>query len=453
MLPTELASYFDTLYEERFRTKLRFLEGDFSYRDDKFGSNGGSYSLMTDCFLDDDPTLFEDAIPWVREALQKVTFMQSILRFERKRLEVELKTLVSDPILDLRAIERKTRELDDLCAEALHKQAQQCFDDSSSTLAAAKDFSARQCKENYVLTKLLQIAYEAYRSDVSEQGRYIRVPQKDTKIYQYYKAAQTDLFEADAQYSKYNLHSVTQDIELLIGIPNRILDLQHSVQLLIEHTPGYVLALFERLRSENLIKDLALLTCDEVIIETNKHIFVELGFQVDPLPLTVNNLRRQPAGDVVSTVLRTRAATADGKAVLPSVLTFYTPGSDDKAWCSITDDSMTFEEIAHIPELLADCAVTRMIHLEYFVKGGDYFVSHIDHEFIFYTFEEFDLRDRDPYQKGNARKRLKTFKIDHSAIPFVMDDGTLFVHTLIDACFDKPHLLMNFLPNLLHQRD
>lgn len=448
MLPTELASYFDTLQEERLRVSLRRLEGDFSYTGDKFGSDGGTFHLMTDCFLDDDPTLFEHAIPWLREALQEVAFMRSILRFERNRLEIELAQLCTDLIPDSRAIESKKRDLENLCAEALHKQALHIFDDYNSTLPAAKDFSARQCKENFALTRLLHIVYEIYRADNSEHRRYTRAPQKTTRLYQYYKAAEVDLFETDAQYSKYNLRSVTEDTQLLIGIPNRILDSQHTVQLLIEHTPSYVLTLFERLRSESLIKDLALLTCDDVLIETNKHIFVELGFQVTPLPLTVENLQRQATGEVESTVLRTRAATADSKAAIPSVWTFYKHGSDDKSWCSITDSSMTFEEIAYIPELLANCAVTRMIHLEYYVVGGRYFVSHIDHEFIFYTLEEFDLRAKDPYQKGNARKRMKTFKIDHSTIPFMLDDGTLFVHTLIDACFDKPYLLMDFLLDL-----
>lgn len=452
MLPTELASYFDKLNEERLRVSLRRLEDDFSFIGDKFGSDGGTFHLMTDCFLDDDPTLFEHAIPWLLEALQEATFMRRILRFERNRLKVELEQLRSEPSHASRAIESKKRELDDLCAETLHKLALHIFADHSSTLDAAKDFNARQCKENFALTRLLGIVYEIYRSDNSEQRRYMRAAQKSTRLYQYYKAAEVDLFEIDAQYSKYNLRSVTEDTELLIGIPNRILDSQHPVQLLIEHTPSYVLTLFERLRGEGLIKDLALLTSDDVLIETNKHIFVTLGIQVTPLPLTLENMRRQPAGEVVSTVLRTRGVTVDSSAVLPSVSTFYKPGSDDKAWCSITDNSMTFEEIAHIPELLADCAVTRMIHLEYFVEGGRYFVSHIDHEFIFYTLEEFDLRAKDPYQKGSARKRLKTFKIDNSTIPFILDDGTLLVHTLIDACFDKPYLLMDFLLDLLHLR-
>lgn len=452
-MPAELASYFDNLHEERLQICLRRLEGDFSSSGDKFGSDGGTYDLMTDCFFDDDPTLFELAIPWLQEALKEVTFMRSILRFERRRLEIELEQLISDPIHDRRSIENKKRELNELCVESLHKQALHTFDDYYSTLSAAKEFNARQCKENFALTRLLRIVYEIHRLDQSEQRRYMRAPQKTTPIYQYYKAAEVDLLETDSQYRKYNLYSVTEASELLIGIPNRIQDVQLQVQLLIEHTPSYVLTLFERLRSEGLIKDLALLTSDDVLIRTNQKIFVSLGFQRIPQPLNMENLRRQPDGVVVSTVIRTRGLTADSTAVLPSVSKFYRPGSEDKAWCSVTDNSMTFEEIAHIPELLEDCAVTRMIHLEYFVKDGRFFVSHIDHEFIFYTLEEFDLRANDPYQKGNARKRLKTFKIDQSAVPFILDDGTLFVHTLIDACFEKPYLLMDYMLDLLHQRD
>lgn len=451
-MPAELVSYFDKLHEERFQILLRRLEDDFSSTGDKFGSNGGTYHLMTDCFFDDDPTLFELALPWLQEALQEVTFMRRILRFERSRLEIELEQMISDPIHDRRSIDSKKRELDELSAETLHRQAVQTFDDYCSTLTDAKDFNTRQCKENFALTRLLRTVYEIHRSDQSVQRRYMRAPRKTNLIYQYYKAAEVDLLATDAQYRKYNLHSVTETSELLIGIPNRILDPQHQVQLLIEHTPSYVLTLFELLRSEGLIQDLALLTSDDIVIKTNQHIFVSLGIQSIPQPLNVNNLQPQLDEVIVSTVFRKRGLTADGSAARPSVSKFYKPGSEDKAWCSITENSMTFEEIAHIPELLEDCAVTRMIHLEYFVNDGRFFVSHIDHEFIFYTLEEFDLRANDPYQKGNARKRLKTFKIDQSAVPFVLEDGTLFVHTLIDACFEKPYLLMGFMPDLLHQR-
>ncbi|EUB72787.1 hypothetical protein PMI27_004709 [Pseudomonas sp. GM41(2012)] len=443
-LPAALASYFDSLSEERLQISLRCLQDDFS-------CEGGTFDLITDCFLDNDATLFENAIPWLQEAVQEAAFMDSILRLERNRLEGELERLHIDPTYNRREIEFKKRELDDVCFESLQERALRSYDDFCSTLVAAKDFAARQCKNNFFLTKLLRIVYEAHCAEQREERRYMRVPQKSTQLYQYYKAAEVDLLETDTQYSKYNLYSVTLDTKLLIGIPNRILDPQRPLQLLIENTPEHVLRLFERLRNEGLIKDLALLASNDVLIETDKHIFVTLGYQIITVPLTVDNLPRQPDGTVLRTVLRKSSLPNDSAAVRPSVSTFYRPDSEDKTWCSITANSMTFEEIAHVPELLEDCAVTRMIHLEYFIDGGRLFVSHIDHEFIFYTHEEFDLRADDFSQKGNARKRLKTFKIDRSAIPFMLDDGTLFVHTLIDACFEKPYLLMDFLLDLLQQ--
>ncbi|MBK5374375.1 hypothetical protein JFT81_06990 [Pseudomonas sp. TH43] len=444
-LPTALASYFDALNEERLQISLRRLEGDFS-------CEGGTSDLITDCFLDNDATLFEKAIPWLQEAVKEAAFMDSILRSERKRLGEELERLHIHPIYNCREIEIRKRELDDMCLESLQERALRSYDDFCSTLVAAKDFTTRQCKKNFFLTSVLRILYEAHCTEERERRRYMREPQRSTQLYQYYKAADVDLLETDAQYSKYHLYSATENTELLIGIPNRIFDPQRPLQLFIENTPEHVLWLFERLRNEGLIKDLALLASNDVLIETDKHIFVTLGYEIVTVPLTMHNLPRQPDGAVLRTVLRKSSSPNDRTAVSPSVSFFYGPDSEDKIWCSITADSMTFEEIAHVPELLEDCAVTRMIHLEYFIDGGRLFVSHIDHEFIFYTHEEFDLRADDFSQKGNARKRLKTFKIDRSAIPFILDDGTFFVHTLIDACFERPYLLMDFLLDMLDQR-
>ncbi|WP_271409135.1 hypothetical protein [Pseudomonas sp. Q1-7] len=445
-LPSALASYFDGLNEERLQQSLRILQGDFSY-------DGGRFDLITDCFLNNDPVLFESAIPWLKEAVQEKSFMDSILRFERNKLEWELERLNTDPIHYHYAIEFTEQKIEEMCTKTLHEQALRSFDDLCSTMVAAKDFTAAQSGENYYFTKLLRIVYEAHYAEKREQRKFKRELQKSTRLYQYYLAADIDLFEADPQYSKYNLYSITTDIELLIGLPCRIFDPQRPLQMFIEDTPRHLLELFERLRKDGLIKDLALLASNEALVETDKYIFVTLGVEEVQLPLTLHNLSRHPDEELVHTVMRKNGFPIDGTTVVPSVSTFCELGSEDRTWCSITTNSMTFEEIAHIPELLEDCAVTRMVHLEYFVDDGQLYVSHIDHEYIFYTHEEFDLRTKDPCQKGNARKRLKTFKIDRSAIPFMLDDSTLFVHTLIEACFDRPHLLMNFLLDLLLPRD
>lgn len=436
-LPTALANYFDALNEKRQQQSLLMLAGDFSYE--------GIFDLITDCFLNNDPVLFGRAIPWLKEAAQETGFMDNILRFERNRLEWELEQLHTTDSLHYHT----KQMLEGMSAKTLHEQALRMFDDLCSTMSAAKDFTAAQCQENYYFTKLLRIVYEAHCAERREQNRFKRALPKSTLLYQYYLAADIDLLEEDSQYSKYSLYSITAGIELLIGLPCRIFDPQQPLQMFIEDTPRHVLELFERLRKDGLIKDLALLASNEALVETDKQIFVTLGFEEIQLPLTLHNLSRQPDEELIHTVMHRNGLPIDGTTVTPSVSTFCELGSEDRTWCSITTNSMTFEEIAHIPELLEDCAVTRMVHLEYFVEGGQLYVSHIDHEYIFYTHEEFDLRAKDPCQKGNARKRLKTFKIDRSTIPFMLDDSTLFVHTLIEAFFNRPRLLMNFLTDML----
>lgn len=439
-LPALLADHFDTLGQAHIEECSRILAGDFSVP--------VKSDLITQCFLDNDPILFDKALPWLRDSLKQASFMDSILRLQRKQLEAEMAQFCCDPSYYRHQIESKERELGDLCESTLQEQARKSFD-SLCLSEAAKDFTAAQCKENYYLASLLRIIYEVHCAEQRELNRFKRSPQRSTPLYRYYEAAGNDLFKTDQQYSKYNLYSITAGIELMLDMPCRIFDTHSKLQLFIENTPRHVLKLFERLRRKGLIEDLALLAGAQTLIETDQYISIALGVEEILLPLTLYNLPRQVDGEVLHTVVRTNGLPIEGTAVIPSVSTFREPGSEDMTWCSITADSMTFEEIAHVPELLDDCAVTRMIHLEYFVVDSELYVSHVDHEFIFYTHEEFDLRSSDPSQKGNARKRLKTFKIDRSNIPFVLEDGTLFVHTLIDACFERPGLLMDFLRDML----
>ena len=62
--------------------------------------------------------------------------------------------------------------------------------------------------------------------------------------------------------------------------------------------------------------------------------------------------------------------------------------------------------------------VTQVVHLEYQCKAQDAYITHLDHEYIFYTLEEYERRMKDNLQKGSGLTRLKSFKIDHSCIPF-----------------------------------
>lgn len=81
--------------------------------------------------------------------------------------------------------------------------------------------------------------------------------------------------------------------------------------------------------------------------------------------------------------------------------------------------SITFEELTTDMMKHNESIITQVIHCEYILVAGEYLISHLDHEFIFYTTDEYHKRQSNPLQKGNARKRIKTFKIDEARIPLV----------------------------------
>ena len=86
--------------------------------------------------------------------------------------------------------------------------------------------------------------------------------------------------------------------------------------------------------------------------------------------------------------------------------------------------------------------VTQVIHCEYFKDSGSYFICHLDHEFIFYSIDEYEMRQRDPAQKGNARKRIKTFKIDKAMIPISNDSNVLF--DILELKFKNKQLVREY---------
>lgn len=101
-----------------------------------------------------------------------------------------------------------------------------------------------------------------------------------------------------------------------------------------------------------------------------------------------------------------------------SVSKLYSERYEDCMWVVIDSENITFEELCENIEEYNNMIVTQVIHLEYFVEHGIAYISHLDHEYVFYTLDEYEKRMNDPKQKGEAMTRLKSFKIDHSKIPF-----------------------------------
>ncbi len=101
-----------------------------------------------------------------------------------------------------------------------------------------------------------------------------------------------------------------------------------------------------------------------------------------------------------------------------SVSRLYSTEYENCMWVVIDPQNITFEELCKDFDIYNDMIVTQVIHLQYNKEAERAYITHLDHEYIFYTIDEYKKRMSNETQKGTAKARIKSFKIDNSRIPF-----------------------------------
>lgn len=95
----------------------------------------------------------------------------------------------------------------------------------------------------------------------------------------------------------------------------------------------------------------------------------------------------------------------------------YSKNINDALWINIDNENITFEEIKEDFYYYKDMVVTQVFHFQYKKDMNKCYLTHFDHEYVFYTLEEYEIRCKEVSQKGKAKKRLKSFKADKCFIP------------------------------------
>lgn len=143
---------------------------------------------------------------------------------------------------------------------------------------------------------------------------------------------------------------------------------------------------------------------------------------------------------------------------LPSISEFYNiKNTGDTFWIFHDNQKqqISFEELCDDSELFNGDVVTQLVHLEYEKINNEYFITHIDHEYIIYTFNEYKKRLKDNSQKGY--KKVKTFKVDNAEIPFFYQyeheyDGEkikdYFLFIVLDSFFQHKELLQEYFAGI-----
>ncbi|MHC1722592.1 MAG: hypothetical protein AB9836_05225 [Aminipila sp.] len=121
--------------------------------------------------------------------------------------------------------------------------------------------------------------------------------------------------------------------------------------------------------------------------------------------------------------------------------------NNDSLWIKIENERkwITIEEL--IDDIKNDDnsnVITQLVHLEYYIEADQCYIVHIDHEFIFYSLDEYMNRLNNNNQKGTSKAREKSFKIDKSKIPLYNAEGQNVLVLLIEILFTNQNLFKEY---------
>jgi len=134
---------------------------------------------------------------------------------------------------------------------------------------------------------------------------------------------------------------------------------------------------------------------------------------------------------------------------------------NNQLWIKKGSDELTFEEIKSDYDGTEDYVCTQMVHLQYKMDENTSYITHIDHEIIFYSYEEYDKRVKDNKMatKGEYKPRKKLFKIDNSKISFTYPCEVInfenkrrtvpFIYFVLYACFENRELVDEYFLDVL----
>lgn len=284
--------------------------------------------------------------------------------------------------------------------------------------------------ENYTGFLFLYYSYEQYQT----RSKAFHLEQEI--INELYK----DRFEKSSQFLKYGLIPIDDTRELLDIDPPRIYDKSLDKTIFLENIPLPLCSKLKGLYTNGKIKDLSLRLSSDNIFEGKNE-----------MQTLLEEVERGRIFELINL----------GE---PEITKLYSKNYDDCLWIIIEEEDITFEELCNDFESRDESIVTQVVHLKYENIGKTPTITHIDHEYIFYTLDEYENRLHNPKQKGNSQTRKKSFKIDNANIDFNLsyqvkwkdlngDElpavSVPFICYILDMYFQHKELLFEYFKSVL----
>lgn len=245
------------------------------------------------------------------------------------------------------------------------------------------------------------------------------------------KRIYSSVFDKNSSYKKYGLIPVDNMRELhTCADPVRIYDQEINKTVFLQ-TPRPLAMVFQKLIDGKYIDQIAFRGDDQFIYDGENH--------------HSSLMEAVEAGKIFDLDI----------ASLPEMSKLVSDSRyDDSLWITVDEANITFEELCDNINVEDDSIVTQVVHLQY----RDMTITHIDHEYVFYSLEEYGERQH-VRKKGGAAKRFKTFKVDNSSIPFNYDclmlslDGkeilVPFIYFVLNTYFVHKDLLKEYFQKIL----
>ena len=413
---------FADLYHEESDFFIRALQGSIDIDD--------TFSFFSGKFFKKDSRLTEFVLPEISKMMEDEEFKSRVVgltkeKYQRERLALlerkrSLKEQgVHDPIKDAK-LELIERDIDQISFQRILDGYKTIFQSVWKDIVPIQP-DLEFFEKNHASFCMAELLYEDYKIRVDSR---FEIPENN-RLLKLYQDFGLDLEKSDEQYSKYKLLSIDENFEIKESNIPKVFDKRLSTHLIINEVPSEVLAILNQLMKSKAINSLALRPEYNIV-----------GKGIENISLAMEEVER---GKVFS--------FKDLKT--PIVTKLFSSDDYSNLWINIDGRNITFEELVDDFYVEGDSIVTQVLHLEYFSKNDGNFINHIDHEYIFYSADEYEKRLTNHNVKGTNRPRFKTFKVDNSKIPFYLDDGEFFLYLVLEHYFKKKDLLTEYFESVI----
>ncbi|MGP9644505.1 hypothetical protein ACT3TJ_13805 [Halomonas sp. AOP30-A1-24] len=390
-------------------------------------------------FLERDPVITEELFPYIKNSINNSDFKNKIMGLYTKSYESEKQQIIERikdrsahpgaiafyaPQLDSVNKRLELKTFDSLLTYVEGELAEypgilEVLANSYKNIHGSEDLD--YISTNY---KYYYIGSMLYNSFMSMKGRTEVLEQKCASIvYDEYENISVDLIKIDSQFSKYKLLSKNEYIRI---------NNDKDSQTIVDSRIGKYFWID--------IPRKLLLSIEDLI---DKDLIANISFRVDYISEFIPAMEEMEFGS------KLKFDVSD----LPELSKFYsTEKYSNNLW--VTHDkskgSLTFEELVEdfeVFEVFDERIVTQVVHLEYQIENQEFFIGHLDHEFIVYTLEEYSEREANHEVKGH--KKIKTFKVDDSKIPFTYKvNNEFFLCQVLDSYLKNKDLISEYFENI-----